>query len=103
MSGVASALAQAANGEVTLTVAGGIIMAISVGLVLGLTVFCFWRILREPAPSGHHHAPLDIDVTQDEERRVCCPNSECKALNEPFAEYCYRCGKRLHGRGKKRS
>jgi hypothetical protein len=37
-------------------------MAVSVTLVLGLCTFCFWRILREAAPSEHHHAPLDIDT-----------------------------------------
>ncbi len=43
-----------------LTPAGAAIMAFSVLLVLALTAFCFWRILREPAPQEHHHAPLEI-------------------------------------------
>jgi len=64
MSTVAMILAQAGDEEVTLTAAGGMIMTVSVLLVLGLCAFCFWRILREPTPSEHHHAPLDID-TQD--------------------------------------
>jgi ABC-type nickel/cobalt efflux system permease component RcnA len=51
--------------SVTLTSAGAAIMTVSVLLVLGLCAFCFWRILREPTPSEHHHAPLDID-TRDE-------------------------------------
>ncbi len=55
-------LAQAGADDVTLTVAGGIIMTLSVLLVLGLCTFCFWRIFREPAPSKHHHAPLEIDT-----------------------------------------
>jgi ABC-type nickel/cobalt efflux system permease component RcnA len=62
MSTVAMILAQAGEAEVTLTVAGGVIMTVSVLLVLGLCAFCFWRILREPTPSEHHHAPLDIDT-----------------------------------------
>ena len=62
MNTLATTLAQAADEKVTLTAAGGTIMTVSVLLVLGLCAFCFWRILREPAPSKHHHAPLDIDT-----------------------------------------
>jgi ABC-type nickel/cobalt efflux system permease component RcnA len=62
MSLLATILAQAATDQVTLTPAGATIMTVSVLLVLGLCAFCFWRILREPAPSEHHHAPLDIDT-----------------------------------------
>jgi ABC-type nickel/cobalt efflux system permease component RcnA len=62
MSLLATILAQAATDQVTLTPAGVTIMTVSVLLVLGLCAFCFWRILREPAPSEHHHAPLDIDT-----------------------------------------
>ncbi len=43
--------------------AGGWVMLIGcVGLVCGLCAFCFYMILREPEPSKHHHAPLDIDT-----------------------------------------
>ena len=35
-----------------LTTAGAIIMTLSVAMVLGLCTFCFWRILREPKPTG---------------------------------------------------
>jgi len=59
---VAVLLGQAEGNAVTLTPTGAVIMAISVLLVLGLTAFCFWRILREPSPSEHHHAPLDVDT-----------------------------------------
>lgn len=59
---VAVLLGQAEGNAVTLTATGAVIMAISVVLVLGLTAFCFWRILREPSPSEHHHAPLDVDT-----------------------------------------
>lgn len=62
MSDLAVLLAQAEGNAVTLTATGAVIMTISVLLVLGLTVFCFWRILREPSPSEHHHAPLDVDT-----------------------------------------
>lgn len=60
MNAIMSTLAQAGEQDVTLTAGGAIIMTISVGLVLGLTVFCFWRLLRESTPSEHHHVPLDI-------------------------------------------
>ena len=62
MSLLATILAQSTEEPVTLTPAGATIMTISVLLVLGLCAFCFWRILREPTPSEHHHAPLDIDT-----------------------------------------
>jgi hypothetical protein len=42
--------------------AGVMLMTVCVGLVLFLCAFCFWRILREPTPSEHHHAPLDINT-----------------------------------------
>ena len=47
-----------------LTAGGWIMMVGCITLVFGLCTFCIWRILREPAPSEHLHAPLDID-TQD--------------------------------------
>jgi hypothetical protein len=46
----------------TLTAAGTALLIGCVGFVLLLCAFCFYRILREPAPSKHHHAPLDIDT-----------------------------------------
>lgn len=49
-----------------LTAAGWAMMIGCVGLVCGLMVFCFRRVLGESSPSKHHHAPLDID-TQDTE------------------------------------
>ena len=45
-----------------LGMAGVMLMTVCVGLVLFLCTFCFWRILREPTPSEHHHAPLDINT-----------------------------------------
>ena len=59
-------LAQAAETRETLTVGGAAIMLVSVALVVGLNVFCFWRIFRERRPAEHHHAPLEID-THDRE------------------------------------
>ncbi len=55
-------LGQAVDTQTGLTTAGAIVMTSSILLVLGLSVFCTIRILREPAPSEHHHAPLDIDT-----------------------------------------
>ena len=43
--------------------AGGWIMLIGcIGLVCALCAFCCWKILTEPKPSEHHHAPLDADT-----------------------------------------
>ena len=49
-----------------LTVGGWTVMLGCVGFVCGLMGFCFYRILREPRPTEHHHAPLDIE-THDRE------------------------------------
>jgi hypothetical protein len=59
---LATAATTPAAEKVRLTIQGGLIMTICVGLVLGLTAFCMYRILREPNPEEHHHAPLDIDT-----------------------------------------
>jgi hypothetical protein len=48
-----------------MTVAGWVLMLGSVGFVLCLSVYCFYRVLRSPVTRGHLHAPLDID-TRDE-------------------------------------
>lgn len=50
-----------------MTVAGWILMCSSVGFVLALTVFCFYRVMRTPAPKEHMHAPLDIDTHERDE------------------------------------
>ena len=63
MNVLAISLAQAATQpDVTLSVAGAAIMIVSVGLVLGLNVFCMLRILRAPGGADRHHVPLDIDT-----------------------------------------
>ena len=41
---------------------GWIVMILSVGFVLSLTVFCFYRVLHAPKTTEHMHAPLDIDT-----------------------------------------
>ena len=45
-----------------LNAGGWIVMIGCVGLVCGLMVYCYWRVLSEPRPSGHHHASLDINT-----------------------------------------
>ncbi len=60
-------LAQTESVAEGLTISGTIVMLVTVGLVCALCAFCFWKILTEPEPSEHHHAPLDID-THDVER-----------------------------------
>lgn len=45
-----------------MTPAGWLVMLLSVGFVLGLTVFCFYRVLRTPKSIEHMHAPLEIDT-----------------------------------------
>ena len=37
-------------------------MLCSVGFVVGLTGYCFYRVLKKPASTEHMHAPLDIDT-----------------------------------------
>ncbi len=49
-----------------LTPAGWALMLGCIGLVCGLAVVCYTLILREPEPSEHHHAPLDIDTRDDD-------------------------------------
>ena len=45
-----------------LSPAGWVLMVGCVGIVCTLLGYCYWRVLREPRPSEHHHAPLDIDT-----------------------------------------
>ena len=47
---------------VALSVGGWVVMVGCVTMVCSLVVFCFYRVLREPNPGEHHHAPLDIDT-----------------------------------------
>ena len=41
---------------------GWAMMILSVGFVLSLTTFCFYRVLRTPRSTSHMHAPLEIDT-----------------------------------------
>jgi len=97
MSCVALLLAQEAEGAVTLTTAGAVLMTLSVGLVLGLNVFCMTRILCEKRPQKHQHAPLEVDVTRDAAPPVRCLNPDCRSLNDAQAEFCAHCGRPLPG------
>lgn len=45
-----------------MTTQGWIVMLLSVGFVLSLTTFCFYRVLHTPKTGEHMHAPLDIDT-----------------------------------------
>jgi len=44
-----------------MTAMGWFLMTVSVGSVVTLTVYCFWRVLSAPKAKGHLHAPLEID------------------------------------------
>jgi hypothetical protein len=56
--------APAAELPTTMTGAGWAIMISSISFVLGLTVFCFYRVLTLPPMEVEEHlkAPLDIDT-----------------------------------------
>ena len=42
--------------------AGWIVMLLSVGFVLGLTTFCFYRVLASPKATSHMQDPLELDT-----------------------------------------
>lgn len=49
--------------KVTGLTPGGWILLLGCAIfVIGLCIFCFWRLLTESSPTEHHHAPLDIDT-----------------------------------------
>jgi hypothetical protein len=50
-----------------MTLGGWFVMLVSCGVVLGLVVFCFYRVLTTPRSTEHMHAPLDIDTRDTEE------------------------------------
>lgn len=37
-------------------------MTCSIGFVLTLTGYCFYRVLAKPSAANHMHAPLDVDT-----------------------------------------
>jgi hypothetical protein len=45
-----------------MTTPGWIMMLVSVGFVIGLLLFCFYRVLTTPKSEKHMHGPLDIDT-----------------------------------------
>jgi len=45
-----------------MTPTGWFFMLCSVGFVVGLTSYCFYRVIRKPKSTEHMHAPLDIDT-----------------------------------------
>lgn len=49
-----------------MTFAGWVLMLGSVGFVLVLSGYCFYRVLRAPVTRGHLHAPLDIETDEHE-------------------------------------
>ena len=50
-----------------MTVAGWIIMLSSIGFVVGLLAFCFYRVLSTPAAADPNCDPLDGD-TKDHDK-----------------------------------
>lgn len=49
-----------------MTHAGWIFMIGSISFVLGLVMFCFYKVLCKPGAANHMHAPIEID-TKDRE------------------------------------
>jgi hypothetical protein len=52
-----------------MTLAGWVLMLGSVGFVLTLSAYCFYRVLSTPVTKGHLHAPLDIKTGDEGEDR----------------------------------
>ena len=50
-----------------MTPGGWIFMLSSIGFVLWLTGYCFYRVLTKPASAEHMHGPATID-TGDEDQ-----------------------------------
>lgn len=57
---------EAITGPPPLNAGGWTVMIACITLVLALSGFCFWRVMRGPSRTEHLHGPLDID-TQDVE------------------------------------
>lgn len=45
-----------------MTTEGWVFMILSIGFVLGLISFCFYRVLNKPAAANHMQAPIEIDT-----------------------------------------
>ncbi|MFQ5666375.1 MAG: hypothetical protein ACE5I7_08065 [Candidatus Binatia bacterium] len=48
-----------------MTFVGWCLMLASVGFVVMLNAFCFYRVLKTPGAEDHLHAPLDIETRED--------------------------------------
>ena len=57
-----SMLAQAGREAVKLTVGGATIMTLSIAMVVGLLVFCMYRVLRSQGTAERLHAPQEIET-----------------------------------------
>jgi len=45
-----------------MTFVGWVMMIVSVGFVVGLALFCFYRVLTTPEAQEHIHGAADIDI-----------------------------------------
>jgi hypothetical protein len=45
-----------------MTLAGWIFMLSSMGVVMFLAGYCYYRVLSKPSSTEHMHSPLDIDT-----------------------------------------
>lgn len=45
-----------------MTAAGWLFMLLSCGSVLGMTLWCYYRVLTTPKTTEHMHAPIEIDT-----------------------------------------
>ncbi len=52
-----------------MTQAGWTMMVLSVGFVLGLAAFCFYRVLTTPRSEEQMHGPMDIEPDDMREER----------------------------------
>ena len=50
-----------------MTTYGWILMFVSVGFVIGLFMFCFFRVLTTPESEERMHGPLDINTHDTDE------------------------------------
>ena len=90
-------LAQTANETTHLTAGGAAVMAISVGLVLGLAVFCMSRILGESRPTAQHRRPLGLDDARRHPRldRIVVGVEKLRGLGQGAARSAVQLGRRL--------
>ena len=51
-----------------MTSVGWVMMIVSVGFVVGLALFCFYRVLTTPEAQEHIHGAADIDIGDQDPR-----------------------------------